>query len=575
MPPWRDRFLFVLSNPAKISGTLKYSVRVGRAGVPKGMYELLYKKHSLDLASLGLQPNVETEVPLPLGTAPGAASLLTTMTWVPASSLRRAELQGRLAQMAARRNATGADVLAGRPFAIQGGPGLGSESEAPHWNGKPPVELLYGRTLLNRGKADHTYMRRAPEELMALDGMEMAYRNWKDNYLGDPAYGVGGRAMAPPPVRRVFHIYGVKCDTEVGTVYKYRNCRFKQDTLTSVFEMDGSARLAKGGGEGGYDLHRGILKETAATQQVVADTGEVKAVSGDGTVPYASLRYCMAWRRHGVDVDVAELPGALHRDILNEPNMHELLLGAVCRMPYLRITLDIVGISTSPVLPENLQGMYYPAPGGLPNSTSNTQVYVELDYHGRTFHTDSIPYVPSPLWAFDNSRFVFGMSKKQFEEEDSKITVRAYNGKSFHVRPKNPIVAAAAAFAAIGEGYTGAGLLGTTTLHPTSVLSTAMANPFSWFASEGGRFYHHQRYSHGLHASESGAPHAPPALYLHVDVTVQSWPSDEPFSPAVGATVSRTPGGSCNLGIPSFEQPPTPQQGSRPSSLAFQESHQV
>ena len=35
--------------------------------------------------------------------------------------------------------------------------------------------------------------------------------------------------------------------------------------------------------------------------------------SGDGTVPYGSLAYCMKWKREGRNVEVMEIPEAPHR----------------------------------------------------------------------------------------------------------------------------------------------------------------------------------------------------------------------------------------------------------------------
>ena len=53
-------------------------------------------------------------------------------------------------------------------------------------------------------------------------------------------------------------------------------------------------------------------------------TGEVRKISGDGTVPYASMRHVMTWKEAGVDVECVEMPGCLHRDILGDQKMHKV-----------------------------------------------------------------------------------------------------------------------------------------------------------------------------------------------------------------------------------------------------------
>jgi expansin (peptidoglycan-binding protein) len=48
---------------------------------------------------------------------------------------------------------------------------------------------MYGRTLLNKAKANRRYSCRTAEELMALDSMDSVYLNWQSNYSDDQAYG--------------------------------------------------------------------------------------------------------------------------------------------------------------------------------------------------------------------------------------------------------------------------------------------------------------------------------------------------------------------------------------------------
>ena len=94
-----------------------------------------------------------------------------------------------------------------------------------------------------RGKTNLQYDACSIEELMAVDGMDDDYSNWQRSYRDDPAFGVGRRAEATPPLRRVLHIYGTNIDTEIGSVYRHRTCRRKAAHVESSVELDTSACL--------------------------------------------------------------------------------------------------------------------------------------------------------------------------------------------------------------------------------------------------------------------------------------------------------------------------------------------
>mmetsp|Transcript_892 Transcript_892/g.2702 ORF Transcript_892/g.2702 Transcript_892/m.2702 type:complete len:820 (-) Transcript_892:1763-4222(-) len=228
---------------------------------------------------------------------------------------------------------------------VPSGPGLGGEAPAPACSSLDPIGLVCGGSFMKFGRREVGYLSHSTEEMLLLDDMDALYSDWQRNYRGDPAYGMCGRAAAVPQVPRVFHIYGVNCDTEVGAVYKMRNYTYKAERTNTALVLDASARVAGAlaRNANGYTIQGGIIKETRDTKQVLQDTGEVKAISGDGTVPYTSLRHCMTWKDHGVDVQCMEITDCLHRDILNDKRLHRVLLGYVCEKP--RVTLTVQSIS--------------------------------------------------------------------------------------------------------------------------------------------------------------------------------------------------------------------------------------
>lgn len=63
-----------------------------------------------------------------------------------------------------------------------------------------------------------------------------------------------------------------------------------------------------------FVCHGGIAYETKNTAQ---NKLRGKKRGGDGTVPYASLSYCLHWKNE-IDVHVEELEGAEHREILKD-----------------------------------------------------------------------------------------------------------------------------------------------------------------------------------------------------------------------------------------------------------------
>jgi hypothetical protein len=120
-----------------------------------------------------------------------------------------------------------------------------------------------------------------------------------------------------------------------------------------------------------------------------------------------------------------------------------------------------------------------------------------------------------------------------------KITVRVHYVKPLFTARRiiRPAEFATAAFQAIGVGGAGGNLLGQAVLQPAEVLKTAMASPFSWFPNHRGTFDHSERYRHAL--VDPAHPDRAPAYFFHADVTIQSWPEEEAFSPGLRSYLSQ------------------------------------
>jgi hypothetical protein len=145
----------------------------------------------------------------------------------------------------------------------------------------------------------------------------------KDKYYG--GYGdVPSAILEPPPVDKIFAVYGVNVDTE--KVYFYR-----KDTQKNRYVLD--KRINGVLDEyPGYVFIKGVGWETEDTPQKVIEqrTGFIGTRTGDGTVPYESLSYCHNWRGKVKDLSIIELPKAEHRAIVCTANFFEILVDYVC-----------------------------------------------------------------------------------------------------------------------------------------------------------------------------------------------------------------------------------------------------
>lgn len=166
-----------------------------------------------------------------------------------------------------------------------------------------------------------------------LDKMLEVVRDVYDSDDLDPR---GGQSAADaPPVKRVKAIYGVNLPTEVGAVYKLRkSCIETEGNAGNRHKLDTHATINT---ETGFIVKGGILMETKETRQrVVFDERykdeQFRNSSGDGTVPYWSLQHVNTWSNKCV-VDIDEIEGADHREILADPRFHDVVIAYVREEP--------------------------------------------------------------------------------------------------------------------------------------------------------------------------------------------------------------------------------------------------
>eukprot|EP01105_Mastigella_eilhardi_P022370 TRINITY_DN54_c3_g2_i1.p1 TRINITY_DN54_c3_g2~~TRINITY_DN54_c3_g2_i1.p1 ORF type:complete len:285 (+),score=61.06 TRINITY_DN54_c3_g2_i1:444-1298(+) len=133
--------------------------------------------------------------------------------------------------------------------------------------------------------------------------------------------------LTPPPVERLYAIYGVNLPTEKMFLYKRQN-----DGTFNFSKCPGSMAYLQ---DYGYKIKNGVLFETADTPQPIIKelTGVEGYRSGDGTVPYESLSFCAHWRNDIPELAVQELPGVEHRMIMKNRLFCHLLIELLSEAP--------------------------------------------------------------------------------------------------------------------------------------------------------------------------------------------------------------------------------------------------
>jgi len=137
--------------------------------------------------------------------------------------------------------------------------------------------------------------------------------------------------LQPPPIKRLWCVYGVNLPTEVGYFMKVKQKK-KKGGLVSKVSLDRamdkhSEKKVAGINPLGLSIDGGIVKETPSTFQSTTRTHR----SGDGTVPYCSLSYPRAWAKPGeLLVRMEEIEGAEHREMLKDDRVHDAVVNFVC-----------------------------------------------------------------------------------------------------------------------------------------------------------------------------------------------------------------------------------------------------
>lgn len=160
-------------------------------------------------------------------------------------------------------------------------------------------------------------------QILKEAGAERVWKWYEDYYTRDHLYGgYPGQEviLQAPPLDRLYNVYSINFPTEVYTYVK----RDKETSL-SPFIADPEAPNS----DPHYKVEGGIAYETADTPQPLTQmvNGVTRKVSGDGTVPYASLAYSAVWNGvNGLQVRHCELTKGKHREILDQREFHSTVL---------------------------------------------------------------------------------------------------------------------------------------------------------------------------------------------------------------------------------------------------------
>lgn len=240
--------------------------------------------------------------------------------------------------------------------------------------------------LLDQSKKPNSYTLKSIPEILAECNCQNYYWDIFDKmYVHNDLY-LDGQvqpikmippALKPPPVKKLRCIYGVNMNTEIQYFFKknskenflIRSLDDVSDIISDEFDQHNEAshkhmmmstsdlessksetspsspdnnvkhkkplRLHLDGDAEKFFRHNqksldllfkdGIVYETASTFQPSCG----KKISGDGTVPYASLNYCSSWiglADAPSSIEIVEVPGASHRSILKHNELMEMLI---------------------------------------------------------------------------------------------------------------------------------------------------------------------------------------------------------------------------------------------------------
>mmetsp|Transcript_15733 Transcript_15733/g.37817 ORF Transcript_15733/g.37817 Transcript_15733/m.37817 type:complete len:802 (+) Transcript_15733:300-2705(+) len=172
-----------------------------------------------------------------------------------------------------------------------------------------------------KGKKEFEYETSSGYEILKKEGLDSTINAVCEIYGTDPL-NPRSSGSRPPPVKNIKAIYGINLPTEVGAVYRRKGVfAERKKKVKPRYAVDEDAHQIED--RSSYMLDDGVLLETRETPQMI-DSGTVRC-SGDGTVPYWSLQHVKTWKDQ-CNVDVTELDGAKHREILADKRFHDLLI---------------------------------------------------------------------------------------------------------------------------------------------------------------------------------------------------------------------------------------------------------
>jgi len=159
-------------------------------------------------------------------------------------------------------------------------------------------------------------------QMLRMMQCERVLKVWEDYYRSDPLYNDTGVEDAPP-VRRVTAIFGINCKTEVMCALRVNTHRSAdKGNVRTRFVPDEEAVLTPG-----TDLARSC----SISGGVVYEEPGGETPSGDGTVPFCSLRRSSTWAGQ-VEYREHRLEGSPHTLNMFDPRFHNLVLDILARL---------------------------------------------------------------------------------------------------------------------------------------------------------------------------------------------------------------------------------------------------
>eukprot|EP01012_Entosiphon_sulcatum_P023913 TRINITY_DN2904_c0_g1_i1.p1 TRINITY_DN2904_c0_g1~~TRINITY_DN2904_c0_g1_i1.p1 ORF type:complete len:853 (+),score=115.42 TRINITY_DN2904_c0_g1_i1:60-2618(+) len=181
------------------------------------------------------------------------------------------------------------------------------------------------------------------EDVLDREGLSTALAQWHKHVLENPLHGsldsaaTGAlpAALAVPPVARVLCVFGINRSTE--RAYLLRNRAGVNPADSNPASATRTQLALETSGVPGWDCSNGAVLEKPLAVSGAFDVEALsrRAVSGDGLVPYASLKFPFTWKRQSTEIDVklTELDGVGHTELLASPAAHLAILKHVAAPP--------------------------------------------------------------------------------------------------------------------------------------------------------------------------------------------------------------------------------------------------